>query len=84
MDGRTLLYHPVRDGMGLASAPIRFSGGFAGPERSITGRLTGPVAALAPSGIQDQPHVSTAVVSKALAGSAGQELSVGVISGAVK
>ena len=38
---------------------------------SITGRLTGSYAALAPSAVQDQPHVSTAVVSKALARSAG-------------
>ncbi len=46
---------------------FRFSGGFACPHGSATGRLTGPSGALAPLAVHDQPHVSTAVVSKALA-----------------
>jgi hypothetical protein len=48
---------------GWAEPPtFRFSGGFADPGGSITGRLTGPHDALDPLGVQDQPHVSTAVV----------------------
>jgi hypothetical protein len=49
---------------------FRFSGGFAGPRWSIIGRLIGPYDALARLGVQEQPHVSTAVVSTALARSA--------------
>jgi hypothetical protein len=61
---------------------FRFSEGFAGPGRSITGRLTGRTAALGPFGIQDRPHVSTAVVSNALARSANGESSGRWVSGA--
>jgi hypothetical protein len=50
---------------------LPLSAGFAGPDRSIAGGLTGPDAALARLGIQAQPHVSRAVVSKALARSVG-------------
>ena len=49
---------------------FRFSEGFAYPRGSTTGRLTGPSSALALLVVHDQPYVSTAVVSKALAGSA--------------
>jgi hypothetical protein len=56
---------------GVEPPTFRFSEGFASPGPSIAGRLTGPTAAWAPVGIQGQPHVSTAVVSKALARSAG-------------
>src|SRR6516162_5939177 len=56
---------------GVEPPTFRFSEGFAGPGMSITSRLTGPYAAPAPSAVQAQPHVSTAVVSKALARSAG-------------
>jgi hypothetical protein len=60
---------------GVEPPTFRFLEGFAGPGRSITGRLTGPTAALAPFGIQDRPHASTAVVSKALARSANDKSS---------
>jgi hypothetical protein len=49
---------------------FRFSEGFSGPCRSIIGRLTGPYDLVAASGVQDHTHVSTAVVSTALARSA--------------
>jgi hypothetical protein len=47
-----------------------FSGGFAGPRESMTGRLSGLYAALAAGGVQVHRHVSTAVVSATLARSA--------------
>jgi hypothetical protein len=50
---------------------FRFSGGFAGPGESITGWLTRPYDALALLGVQGLPQASTAVVSRALARSAG-------------
>jgi hypothetical protein len=53
-----------------ARPAFRFSGGFAGPGWSITGCLTRPYDALAILGVQDQPHVSRAVVSTVLARSA--------------
>jgi hypothetical protein len=37
---------------------FRFSGGFASPGASTMRQLTGPYDALAPVGVQDQPHVS--------------------------
>jgi len=49
---------------------FRFSGGFAGLGQSTTVQLTGPYDALAPVGVQNRPHVSGTVVSKALARSA--------------
>ena len=49
---------------------FRFSGGFAGPGESTTVQLTGPYDLLALVGVQGRPHVSRAVVSKALARSA--------------
>ena len=48
----------------LEPPTFRFSEGFARPGGSITGRLIGPYDVLVPSEVQDQPHVSTAVVSK--------------------
>ena len=60
-------------GQGQArTTELPLSGGFACPRGSTTGRLTGPSCALALLGVHDQPHVSTAVVSKALARSAGE------------
>src|SRR6516162_9545259 len=55
---------------GVEPPTFRFSGGFASPGASTTGRLTRPYDALAPLEVQDHPHVSTAVVSKVLARSA--------------
>jgi hypothetical protein len=49
---------------------FRFSEGFAGSDQSATGRLTGPYDTVAALTVQDQPHISTAVVSEALARSA--------------
>jgi len=49
---------------------FHFSGGFAGPVESTTVHLTGPYDALGRAGVQDRPHVSRTVVSKALARSA--------------
>jgi len=58
----------VRGGVELPT--FRFSEGFAGPGRSIRVRPTGPDDALATFGVREQPHISTVVVSKALARSA--------------
>jgi hypothetical protein len=55
----------------LQPPTFRFSGGFAGPGRSSTDCLTRPYDELGLLGVQDQPHVSTAVVSSALARSGG-------------
>jgi hypothetical protein len=55
---------------GVEPPTFRFSGGFAGPRESMTGRLSGLYAALAACGVQVHRHVSTAVVSAALARSA--------------
>jgi hypothetical protein len=49
---------------------FRFSGGLAGPGQSTTVQLTGPYDVSVLVGVQDRPHVSGAVVSKALARSA--------------
>ena len=58
-------------GQGRVEPPtFRFSGGLACPGKSTKGRLTRPYDALAPSEVQDYPHVSTAVVSEVLARSA--------------
>ena len=56
---------------GIEPPAFRFSEGLACPRGSTTGRRTGPSGALALLVIHDQPYVSTAVVSKALARSAG-------------
>jgi hypothetical protein len=62
---------PLRQRSGRIDPPtFRFSGGFASPGPSTTGRLTRPYDALAPLEVQDHPHVSTAVVSRVLARSA--------------
>src|SRR5215471_19168009 len=55
---------------GVEPPTFRFSGGLASPDESTTGRVTRPYNALAALGVHDQPHVSTVVVSTALAGSA--------------
>jgi hypothetical protein len=60
----------VTRGVGTADIPL---GGFAGPGWSITGWLIGPGDALALLGVQDQPHRSPAIVSTALARSAGNQ-----------
>ena len=52
---------------GVEPPTFRFSGGFASPYESTTGGLTRPYGMLTVLGVQDQLHVSTAVVSKALA-----------------
>jgi hypothetical protein len=49
---------------------VRFSAGFAGPGRSITGRLTGPNDVLTVLRVQPQLRVSMTVVSRTLARSA--------------
>ena len=51
-------------------AELRSSGGFSGPDESVTGWLIGPYDAPTPLGVQNQRHASTAVVSTALARSA--------------
>ena len=56
---------------GVEPPTFRFSGGLASPGVSTTGRLTRPYDVLAVRGVQYQPDVSTAVVSKALARSGG-------------
>ena len=55
---------------GVEPPTFRFSEGLASPGVSTTGRLTRPYEVLAALEVQDQPHVSTAVVSTALASSA--------------
>jgi hypothetical protein len=55
---------------GVEPPTFRFSGGFAGPGESTTGQLARPDGASAAPTVHDQPHVSTAVVSAALARSA--------------
>jgi hypothetical protein len=57
---------PVRP-VGPCALSFRFSGGLAIPGESIADRLTRPYDVPAVLGVQDQPHVSTAVVSTALA-----------------
>jgi hypothetical protein len=52
---------------GVEPPTFRFSEGLASPGESTTDRLTRPYDVLAALGVQDQPHVSTAVVSRALA-----------------
>jgi hypothetical protein len=54
---------------GVEPPTFRFSGGCAGPRESATGRLCRPCDVLAALGVQVHRHVSTAVVSTALAGS---------------
>ena len=54
---------------GVEPPTFRFSGGLDSPGESTTGRLTRSCNVLAALGVQDQPHVSTAVVSMALASS---------------
>lgn len=61
----------VRDGVGPPS--FRFSGGLAGPGRSIPGCLSGPFVALATRSVQVHRRVSTAVVSTVLARSAASQ-----------
>ena len=46
---------------------VRFSGGFAGPDESITGHLSRPYDALGPLAVRIDRHASTAVVSTKLA-----------------
>jgi hypothetical protein len=58
---------------GVEPPTFRFSEGLAGPGRSIRVRPTGPNKVLAPFGVQDQPEISTVVVSKALARSTNEE-----------
>ncbi len=58
---------------GVEPPTFRFSGGLAGPGESIAGWLTGPSGALALLRVQARPHLSTAVVSTALARSAGDQ-----------
>src|SRR5207248_5710168 len=53
---------------------FRFSGGFAGPGESTTVQLSGPYGVSAFVGVQDRPHVSRVVVSKALARSTSSPL----------
>ncbi len=50
-----------------------FSAGLAGPDRSLTGHLTWSDDVTAHLDAQTEPHVSRAVVSKALARSAAHE-----------
>src|SRR5215467_11023118 len=57
----------LADDLPLELPSFRFSGGFAGPDKSIAGRVTRPDDALWLPEVQDQLHVSTAVVSTALA-----------------
>ena len=52
---------------GVEPPTFRFSGGFSSPRGSTTRRLTRPYDVRAVLGVQDQPHVSTAVVSTVLA-----------------
>ena len=52
---------------------FRFSGGFAGPGESTTVQLSGPYGVSAFVGVQDRPHVSRVVVSKALARSTSSQ-----------
>jgi hypothetical protein len=52
-------------------SPFRFSGGFAGPRESATGRVSRLYAVLATGGVHVYRRVSTAVVSVALARSTG-------------
>jgi hypothetical protein len=55
---------------GVEPPTFRFSGGLASPAESTTGRLSRPYDVRAVLGVQNQRHVSTAVVSTALASSA--------------
>jgi len=57
---------------GVEPPTFRFSGGLASPGVSTTGRLTRPYDELVLASVQDQPQVSTAAVSKALARSADE------------
>jgi hypothetical protein len=52
---------------GVEPPTFRFSGGFARPGKSTADHLTGLDAVQALPSVQDQPHVSIAVVSKVLA-----------------
>jgi hypothetical protein len=52
---------------GVEPPTFRFSGGLARPGQSTTAQLARPDGASAVPTVQDQPHVSTAVVSTALA-----------------
>src|SRR6266487_5186031 len=52
---------------GIEPPAFRFSAGFVGPGKSITGGLTRSDDMLAPLGIRGSLHASAAVVSKALA-----------------
>jgi hypothetical protein len=54
----------------FAAVPtFRFSGGLASPRESTKGRLSRPFEVLAALGVLNRPHVSTVVVSTALASS---------------
>jgi hypothetical protein len=62
--------HDDPTGRGRIELPtFRFSGGFAGPDGSITGCPSGLYDAAVPLGVHVQCHASTAVVSTALASS---------------
>ena len=54
-------------GAGSNRRPSAFSGGLASPGVSTTGHLTRPYDVRAVQGVQDQLHLSTAVVSTVLA-----------------
>jgi hypothetical protein len=61
---------------GVEPPTFRFSGGLPSPGQSTIGGLTRPYGMQATLGVQDQPHVSTAVVSTALARPAEIVLSI--------
>src|SRR5262249_10309245 len=62
---------------------FRFSAGFEGPDPSFASRLTRPDDASAHPGVRTQPHVSEAVVSKALARSTRRRSAGASIQGPV-